>query len=394
MDELSFLASEEVKKFIETHLDSDPQRLLLNPPTNWKEQTPLLADQLISRQKAKNKLPDWYHSQSLIFPPPLSVEQSSSPEAATYKADLLSGSHLVDLTGGMGVDCLALSTRFNNTTYVEQDSWLCRLFAYNQKHLGIGAIEVVHQPAEQFLQTFEGKACFFIDPARRDSSQKKVFRFEDCIPSMAELLPAFRTHASKVLIKAAPLIDLTQGIRELENVLAIHVVSIRNECKEVLFLLDFGQQAPQIPTIHCVNLANKQSMPFTFTLEEEKQTKIEYADAGNYLYDPNASILKAGAFKSITKRYPVKKLSANTHLYTSDQLIKDFPGRSFKVIDTSLGKSALKALDQLNVITKNHPLKPEEVRKKYGIKDGGEQFLVGFRDQNNAPRFCLANSIL
>lgn len=392
MDKLAFLTSEKVREFIHQNEHTDAQKLLLNPPTDIKDHINLIADQLISWRKVQAKLPEWYHNRQVIFPPPLSIEQSSSQAAAAYKTPLLSGDLLVDLTGGMGIDCLALSKGFGKTIYVEQNEWLCELFKHNSALLAKKPITVNHTTAEDFLKTFDGTASFYIDPARRDAAQKKVFRFADCTPDLVSLFPDLKKKAVKVLVKAAPLIDLTQGLSELDHVTEIHVLSIKNECKEVLFLIDL--KAPEVPEpeIICTNLTANDRQTFCFRMSEEKKIEADLSTLSAYLYDPNASILKAGAFKSILRDFPVKKLAANTHLYTSDQLVADFPGRIFEVTDPNPQKSTLKTLQKANVMTKNFPITANELKRKYKLKDGGEHFLIGYRDQLNKSRLVLVKS--
>lgn len=389
MSKVQFLSSGSAQGFILQNAQEDVQHLLLNPPVDLKEHIKDLADQILSRRKAKDKLPNWLAKEAIVFPPPLSVEQSSSQAAAAYKSKLISGKNLIDLTGGMGVDCLALGQVFTHTTYVERDEWLCTLFQHNQDILTDKEITVVNATAEDFLKDFQGKATFFIDPARRDIHKNKVFRFSDCTPNLIEILPVFKEKADQVLVKAAPMIDLTQGITELGNVKQIHVLSIKNEVKEVLFLVDFKCKGE--PEIHCVNL-NEDQKTFRFLLSEEKEAPLTHDPIKKYLYDPNSSILKAGGFKSVAMQYPVQKLGASTHLYTSADLIGDFPGRRFEVIKAHLQKKDIKKLlpdGKANVLAKNYPLKPEELKKKFNLKDGGEFFLIGYRDTDKKPSLLV-----
>lgn len=387
---LMTILSPEFQDFLHANQHVEVTRLLLSPaPVDVKE----AAEQITSKRKAKDKLSAWFAAESVVFPPPLSVEQSSSQQAADYKSGLISGDVLVDLTGGMGVDCLALSRRFRKTIYVEQDQWLCTLFRHNQQQLNDNPIQVENATAEDFLHSFRGRATLYIDPARRNAHQQKVFRFEDCSPDLTQLLGLLRSRADQVLVKAAPLIDLTLGIHQLQYVKEVHVVSIRNEVKEVLFLLDFAFQDE--PEIHCVNLGNEPTV-FRFKQQDEKKISPHHGPLKKYLYEPYSAILKAGAFKSISLVYPVQKLNANTHLYTSESYLADFPGRRWEVIASGIKKNVLKNLlpsGKANVITKNYPLKPEELKKKLKLKDGGENYIVGFRDEQDKPQLVLASSI-
>ena len=389
----NIFTSDQVKQFISDHRDDDIQKLLLSPPAEFKEHITFIVDQILSRRKAKTKLPEWYANSGLILPPPLSLEQSSSPATSAYKSKLIKGEVLVDLTGGMGVDTIAFSSHFKNVHYVEMNESIYTVFEHNRDVLGKRTIKTHHQTAEDFLTSFPGKACFFIDPARRDQNKSRVFRFEDCSPNVVELIPEFKAKAKRVLVKAAPMIDLSLGIEELQYVSEVHVVSVKNEVKEVLFLLDLENALNAEPLIRCVNLETFHS-PFEFRPSQERTTENTLRELGQYLYDPNSSILKAGAFKLVGEKFGLKKLATNTHLYTSDELINEFPGRVWKVIETVINKKNIAQLlpgGKANVITKNYPQKPDELKKKLKIKDGGVQFLIGFRNGNNKPLLILAN---
>lgn len=381
--------NEEEKQFILSNIDADVTKLLLNPPKGFQDNIQFLAEQIHSRQKAKEKLPTWYAHPDLIFPPPLSVEQCSSEVTATYKAQLLRGTHMIDLTGGMGIDTLAFAHQFEKVTYLEQSEVLCSRMSHNSRVLG-KSVEVVNDTTESFLSSklANPPSLFFIDPARRDSHAKKVFRFADCSPNMIELMDSFREIGAPVMVKAAPLIDLSMGIEELQNVSTIHVVSVKNDCKEVLFILDFRQKQTSIP-IRTVNLTNEGSEIFDFTQEQERSAEIQLSGPKKYLLLPNASVLKAGGFKSIASQFDIPKISTSTHLYTSDELVPSFPGRTFETLDEPIDKSIEKA----NVISRNHPQTPQQILKKYKLKEGGDFFILAFRDQLDKPQMVLARKV-
>ncbi|MEP4535072.1 MAG: hypothetical protein ABJ004_18395 [Cyclobacteriaceae bacterium] len=389
-ERLQALVSDAFKTFVKENEKSDVNQLLLRKAPEGVD-LKLAADQILSRRKAKDKLPSWYTRENVILPPPLSIEQSSSERTAEYKKSVLKGEHLVDLTGGMGVDLLTLGAQFAKATHVEMDEWLSTVFDHNSKLLSQTSPEVVNQKAEDFLESFVGKATFFIDPARRDTHKKKVFLFEDCSPNVIELMPQFQEKAEQVLIKAAPMIDITLGIKQLHFVKEVHVVSLNNECKEVLFLLDFDFEKE--PEIHCVNLTSIGDETFSFDMASEKEALVKYDSAQSYLYEPNASIRKAGAFKTIASKYGLSKIAPNTHLYTSQGLIDNFPGRVFEVVGEVDKKNIKKHFpdSKANVISKNHPLTPEQIKKKFKLKDGGERFLIGFRNEKNGTQLlsCL-----
>lgn len=330
--------------------------------------------QIEGRERTADKLPTFASIPDWWYPVRLSCEQCSSELTAKYKASLFpslqrgDGGRLsmVDLTGGYGVDTYFLSEQFTHTDYVEQNEELCRIAAHNFANK---PISIHHSTAEDFLASAGQYDLIFLDPARRDSHGSKVFRLEDCTPNVVELLPTLLAHSKRLLIKLSPMLDLTQAVTSLSQVnWDIHIVAIKNEVKEVL-LLSGG--TGQITTI---DLAQK-DQAFVFTREEEQHCgglEIRDGKLANYLYEPNAAILKAGAYKLVAQRFGLHKLDVNTHLYTSRQFIENFPGRVWRITE----KQNLK---QANVLTRNYPLTPEQLKKKLHLRDGGTAFVIGCR---------------
>ena len=343
--------------------------------------------QIEGRERTADKLPTFASIPDWWYPVRLSCEQCSSELTARYKASLLSPLALgegkeerfLDLTGGYGVDTYFLSEQFSHTDYVEQNEELCRIAAHNFALSQKSKVErqklsiAIHNTtAEDFLLSSPcgeaGWGLIFLDPARRDSHGSKVFRLEDCTPNVEELLPTLLAHSKRLLIKLSPMLDLTQAVTSLSQVnWDIHIVAIKNEVKEVL-LLSGG--TGQIITI---DLAQK-DQAFVFTREEEQHCGLDIRDGklANYLYEPNAAILKAGAYKLVAQRFGLHKLDVNTHLYTSRQFIENFPGRVWRITE----KQNLK---QANVLTRNYPLTPEQLKKKLHLRDGGTAFVIGCR---------------
>ena len=343
--------------------------------------------QIEGRERTADKLPTFASIPDWWYPVRLSCEQCSSELTARYKASLLSPLALgegkeerfLDLTGGYGVDTYFLSEQFSHTDYVEQNEELCRIAAHNFALSQKSKVErqklsiAIHNTtAEDFLLSSPcgeaGWGLIFLDPARRDSHGSKVFRIEDCTPNVVELLPTLLAHSKRLLIKLSPMLDLTQAVTCLSQVnWDIHIVAIKNEVKEVL-LLSGG--TGQITTI---DLAQK-DQAFVFTREEEQHCGLDIRDGklANYLYEPNAAILKAGAYKLVAQRFGLYKLDVNTHLYTSRQFIENFPGRVWRITE----KQNLK---QANVLTRNYPLTPEQLKKKLHLRDGGTAFVIGCR---------------
>jgi len=391
MAAIDFLKNQEVKSFIRDHINDDINKLLLNPPVEFKNHIREIANQVLSRQKLKTKLPDWHSNYDLILPAPTSIEQSSSIETASYKKKLISGDHLVDLTGGMGIDCLTLSAKFKKSTYVEIEPSIGEAFQHNAKIFRVDT-EIKQCSAEKYLDDFEGKAFFYLDPSRRDKLKNKVIRLEDCSPNLLELLPLLKEKAKKVLVKLSPILDIAHLVEEINYIEEVHVVSVKNDCKELLLLLDFNYNSE--PTIKSVNLLTGQP-EFTITRAEEENFISELGKLATYLYEPNASILKAGAFKSVGKRFDLNKLSINTHLYTSHDVKNSFPGKIFKVIDLDAKKNLSDYAENghINVITRNYPLAAQQLKKKFKIKDGGIYSLIGFRDQAEKPQLVIAKRL-
>jgi len=391
----SVLLQPEVQQFILEHEQDDEKKLVLQHRTIYGVPTSLLAEQISGRRKAKIKLPRYYKSQNIIYPPGLSLEQSSSEETAVFKAKTLNSilgtdKIVADLTGGFGVDSLFLSNFFKKVLYVEPGASLLSIARHNHETLQADNIEYHHNTAAEFLQPLVGKFdCVFIDPSRRNKSSQKVFRLSACEPDVTNLLSTIFQKSDCVLIKTSPLLDIQQGIKELQHVEKVWVVSVDNECKELLFFCRKG--FVNEPGVIAVNLQSNHS-EFGFKLSDEKEAVAKFSEPLTYLYEPNASILKAGAFKLIGEKFSLFKLHASTHLYTSKELNQDFPGRIFKMIRAV--KPDAKILKEIftegkaNVITRNYPLSAEELKKKAKLKDGGVLYLIGFSGQ--AEKYLVA----
>ena len=333
--------------------------------------------QVEGRERTADKLPSFAAIDEWWYPVRLSCEQCSSELAARYKAALVESQkskeerHFADLTGGYGVDTYFLSEQFTHTDYVEQNAELCRIASHNFSNK---PITIHNSTAEEFLKTAGQYDLIFLDPARRDSHGGKVFRIEDCTPDVVELLPDLLQHSKRLMIKLSPMLDLTRAVTALSQVnWDIHVVAIKNEVKEVLLLSGGTGQ------ITAIDLAKKEQA-FVFTREEELKTTSlplrEGLEVGSFLYEPNTAILKAGGYKLIAQRFGLQKLDINTHLYTSDTLVPDFPGRVFKALPFREG---LGLGSQANVLTRNYPLTPDQLKKKLHLRDGGTDYVIGCR---------------
>ena len=370
----------ETKEFINKHLDENIHQLALQSSRFPLVDISMAIRQINGKQKIKSKVPLFYNNDEVLYPIQLSLEQSSSESTAKYKSNLCEGKSLVDLTGGFGVDCCFMSERFEGATYVERQAELCALANHNYRVLNRNNIEVVHAETEQYLEEMNPVDWIFIDPARRNSSGKKVVFLSDCEPDVSALSLLLLQKAKRVMIKLSPMMDITAAVKELPNTFEIHIISIENECKEVLLLLD--QEVHSNPKITTVNLGkNAKKDLFEFFQNEESVAQIGFASGSEtYLYEPNASVMKSGAFKLISSKFELHKLHINTHLYTSVKLTLDFPGRVFRVENQSgNSKKELKELadktPKANISVRNYPLSVDDLRKKLRIKEGGETYL-------------------
>ena len=373
------------------HLHDDVQQLALQ-----RNRFPQLSDadfrfllqQVEGRQRTREKLPilsalpDWW------FPVRLSCEQCSSEATARYKAQLVGLCHrLIDLTAGYGIDTFHLAEGMSEAHYVERNAELCAIAQHNFQ-LYRPHIQVHNTTAESFLASLSNSSpserpitntLIYMDPARRSQSGGKVFRIEDCEPNVIDLLPTLRRIGSHIMIKFSPMLDITAALRALGRDWDTHIVAVNNEVKEVLFLTGKG-------VIHAVNIRTRemQTDRFFFSPEDEKQAEPQLAPhIQQYIYEPNAAIIKAGAFRLIAEQYELQKLDTNTHLYTSDTCMSGFPGRIWQVIDAEI-KEPKRQLDKsvrYSIISRNYPLSPEDIRKKYKLKDGDDRYLIAARHQ-------------
>ena len=340
------------------------------------EQWRWFLQQVEGRERTADKLPTFAAIDDWWYPVRLSCEQCSSELTARYKAQICKCENweigkCLDLTAGYGVDTYFLSEQFEHTDYVEQNAELCRIAEHNFSLTANRSPITVHNTtAEEFIASTGQYDLIFLDPARRDSHGGKVFRLEDCTPNVVELLPELLKHGKRLLFKLSPMLDITQALNALSAVSwDVHVVAVKNEVKEVL-LLSGGSGI-----ITAIDL-DKKDQVFVFTKEEEKKCPITYnLSPITYLYEPNAAILKAGAYKLVAQRFGLQKLDVNTHLYASDALVENFPGRIWKIANSQ----ELKANSQANMVCRNYPLTPEQLKKKLRLKDGGDLYIIGCR---------------
>ena len=364
------------KQFIRENLNADVPTLALKKAPVGTDVS-LALRQIAARQLLQKKVPQWAENEDLLFPVHLSIEQCSSEAAAKYKAGLLEGQTFADLTGGLGVDTFYISQHFQQTDYVEMQTELCDLARHNFAILKAN-VKVLNETAEDYLEHCEPKDCIFIDPARRDEHGRKTVSISDCTPDVAALQDLLRQKAKRVLIKLSPMLDINKALEELRHVKAMHVVAVANECKELDLIMERDYQG-EVQFV-CVNLMTNQ-LELCFTMAEERSSTTRLADGVmKYLYEPNPALMKAGCFKLLTARFDMYKLHKNSNLYTSEQLIPDFPGRIFEVkgwapYNKKVKSTLLSVVEKASIAVRNFPLSVAELRKNLKIADGDENYV-------------------
>ncbi|SDS32567.1 hypothetical protein SAMN04515667_1921 [Formosa sp. Hel1_31_208] len=386
------LLNTEIQRFINANLDSDLSKLLLKGTDFGTVSTLEVIEQIEAKLKCKTKLPTWFKGEHIYYPNKLNIEQTSSEIAAEYKTKLLSGNSIIDITGGFGVDAFYFSKKFQHVTHCEINENLSIIAQHNFKQLGAITIEIMAQNGIEYLMS-EPKTYdwIYIDPSRRHDNKGKVFFLKDCLPNVPEHLSRLFSYSNSILVKTSPLLDISLGIADLKHVKEIHILAIKNEVKELLWLLekDFDNDI----TVITADIKDDATIGFSFLLKEENNFPLLISEPLDFLYEPNSAIMKSGGFKSITQHLKIPKLHQHTHLYTSAKLI-DFPGRSFK-IETIIpyNKKHIKALGlpKANLSTRNFPETVAQLRKKHRIKDGGNTYIF-FTTNNMNERIVIVCS--
>ena len=363
----------EVQEYINTHLQVDVHQLAMAKSTFEGVTAQELASQITSKNKAEKKLPTWYHKENIYYPPPLSMEQSSSEKTAAYKAGLVGPGKVVDITGGFGVDSFYFAKKADHVLHCEINEELSVIAAHNASVLGATNMDFLATDGIEYLQqtgaTFD---TIYLDPARR-SQLGKVFMLKDCTPNAVEHMELLLKKAGQVIIKTSPLLDLTAGIKELNQVKEVHIISTKNECKELLFILD--QTPTPVVKIVCITINDTVKQ---FSMEMDQRAELILADQlHTYIYEPDVALLKSGGFNVIAQVYGLEKLHDQTQLYTSDLFKPEFPGRIFKVAEI-ISSAALKKEKNIraNLIVRNYPEKAAQLAKKYNIKPAKDDFLI------------------
>lgn len=378
-----------IRQFIKAHADADLDRLLFSADQYPEIDIPFAVEQIAVRRQIREKLPSWYANEQLIFPSKIAGEQCSSEQTACYKQRLLEGEELLcDLTGGLGVDTYFFSQQVRQVVYVERSQSCFDAAMHNFSVLKAGSIHGINGEAADVVAQLEPVDVFFIDPARRGLGDKRVFALSDCEPDLLSLLPQLLEKAPKVIAKLSPMLDIRHTLSLLPQTAEVHVISVKNECKELLFVLK--RCVTEEPVIRCINYTTGgYEQLFSFRLSEEASCMPVFTDAiKDWLYEPSASVLKAGAYKQIACQLDLPKLHVSSHLYTSNQLLSDFPGRVFKVktvypFSGKLCKTINRQVPKANLTVRNFPLSVNELRKRTHIAEGGDVFMFATTLCNN-----------
>ena len=400
--------------YIAAHAGDDVAHLALHPSKDPQVDMPAALQQIAGRQKAMEKLPEWAAIDGILYPAKVSLEQCSSSQTAEYKASLLEGTSFADFSGGFGVDTAAFAKRFAKGWYVEPQEELCELFRHNCKALAINNINIIKGKLEDHLDDIAHVDMIYLDPSRRDTHGQRVVSLADCTPNLLEWKSALLEKCNTLMVKMSTMIDIYQTLRVLPKTYAVHVVAVEGECKEVVFLLTrntptigncrdarpcvstTGANATDTNTTGtaiiavdiCRNKTDNDNCQYamhrvTTTLEAERATPPQIVtEVGAYLYEPNAAIMKAGIFNTLSQQYLIGKLAKSTNLFTANDLREDFPGRVFRIeaVHDFHPRKTVKELSDLesaSIAVRNFPLSAEELRKTLKIKDGNACYLFG-----------------
>ena len=380
--------------FIRQHADADVRQLALQGTKDPEVDMVFALDQIAGRQTARVKLPTWATIEGIVYPPHLSMEQCSSELTAQYKASIVGqGSHrlFIDLTGGFGVDFAFMARHFERAVYVEQQSSLCAISSENFQLLGLSA-EVVNGDGADYLHSLDHADLIFIDPARRDAHGGRTYGIADCTPNVLELMDELLAKTDRLLLKLSPMLDWRKAVADIGCVSEVHIVSVNNECKELLIEVKSEKRkvksaAPSCRVV-CVNLFSGSEEHFEFDSSHLSVLSSQFTVptfhfslfTSHFLFSPNASIMKAGCFDLLAERFGIHQLDKNSHLFVADHEVQDFPGRQF-VIDQCVSmnkrevKQALAGLTHANIAVRNFPLSVPELRKRLKLKDGGDVYI-------------------
>lgn len=354
----------------------------------------VILNQIEAKSKAKDKLPTWFAAENIIYPSKISIEQTSSEKTAAYKVSLLSGESLIDLTGGFGVDDYYFSQKFKNIAHCEINEDLSAIVRHNFKQLKVENCTFYADDSTSVLnQSSQKWDWIYIDPSRRNDAKGKVFMLKDCLPNVPDLLNFYFEKTDSILIKTAPLLDLSAGLSELQFVKNIHIIALENEVKELLFQIHKNYSGEI--AIKTANILKDKTETFEFILGNEI-TLPSYELPQKYIYEPNSAIMKSGGFDEVSTIFKINKLHKHSHVYTSEALI-EFPGRRFEIEKAiPYNKNEMKtelSNQQANITTRNFPDTVENIRKKWKIKNGGNLYCFFTTDKNDNKIVLICRKI-
>ncbi|MBQ9215950.1 MAG: SAM-dependent methyltransferase [Prevotella sp.] len=368
------MTNQKTLDFIREHIDDDVKLLALQGCKEPDVDMVYALHQIAGHQKAKTKIPSWAAMANVVYPPHLAMEQCSSEATARYKAQIAGkGQFFVDLTAGFGVDMAFISQGFKQAVHVERQEQLCAISSHNYKLLGLNHIEVVCGDGVSYLHTMPHADLIYIDPARRDEHGARTYGIADCTPNVLELLDEMLEKADRLMIKLSPMLDWRKAVADVRFAREVHIVSVDNECKELLLVVS-RQEAPL--KVFCVN----NNEVFKYDLQEQEPCAMPLPESFRFLYEPNASVMKAGCFDLIARRFGVVQLDKNSHLFVSETEAGAFPGRHFiieKIVSMNKRelKMALEGIDRANIAVRNFPMSVAELRKRLRLKDGGDVYI-------------------
>lgn len=391
--ERSEILNQKIQEYIFEKTGTDISKLAFQknpfPTIDFK----IILNQIEARTKSKEKLPTWFTTQNIIYPSKISIEQTSSEITAKYKSEIVSGASLIDLSGGFGVDDFFFSNKIDEVIHCEVNEELSKIVTHNFKVLNATNITCYCNDSFEILKKLNRKFDWiYIDPSRRNDLKGKVFMLKDCLPNVPELQSFYHNFSKNILIKTAPILDISAGLLELKNVKRIHIVAVENEVKELLWEIEYNFIGSVM--VNTINFTRGINQVFDFELD--KNNISNFSLPKKYIYEPNSAIMKSGGFNAVADRYNLSKLHQLSHLYTSDEVI-DFPGRLFqieKIIDYSKKEMTSNFENQkANITTRNFPETVENIRKKWKIKDGGNQYCFFTTDVNNNKIVLICSKI-
>ena len=390
---LSKILDQDIQDFIDANLNKDISKIAFQKNPFPEVDFAVILNQIAAKSKSEHKLPTWFSTEKIIYPSKISVEQTSSEKTAFYKSEIISGESLIDLTGGFGVDDFYFSKKFKSVVHCEMNYELSDVVNHNFQQLKAENIKCFAGDSFEILKNLNRKFDWiYIDPSRRSDAKGKVFMLKDCLPNVPELLENYFKYSENILIKTAPILDISAGLMELSNVKTIHIVALENEVKELLW--EISKNYSGGIEIKTANITKEKIEKANFSLEDSPN--VFYSEPKKYLYEPNSAIMKSGAFDAVSLQFNLDKLHPNSHLYTSDLLI-DFPGRIFEIKDNiKYGKSEIKQFLQnkkANITTRNFPESVENIRKKWKISDGGNLYCFFTTDLNSNKIVLLCTKI-